>query len=72
MNNVDSRHIFGAEIQYFRLEPKYWEPVLKQFLDTGLKCVTTYVQWGTPGKRFFFWKLCSSSLAALVNWVRTS
>jgi hypothetical protein len=47
MNTVDSRHIFGAEIQYFRLEPKYWEPVLKQFLDTGLKCVTTYVQWGT-------------------------
>jgi hypothetical protein len=43
----NSQHIFGAEIQYFRLEPKYWEPILLQLKEAGLKCVTTYVQWGT-------------------------
>lgn len=39
--------MFGAEIQYWRLEPEYWEPVIKQFASTGLKCVTTYVPWET-------------------------
>jgi beta-galactosidase len=42
-----SRDIFGAEIQYFRLEPRYWEPIIQRLKDTGLECVTTYVQWGT-------------------------
>jgi len=43
----DARHLFGAEIQYFRLEPRYWRPMLQHFKDTGLRCVTTYVQWST-------------------------
>lgn len=46
MNPISS-NIFGAEIQYFRLEPEYWEPVLRRFQETGLRCVTTYVQWST-------------------------
>ena len=46
-HSVDSREIFGAEIQYFRLDPRDWEPVLERFKETGLRCVTTYVQWGT-------------------------
>ncbi|OGV53371.1 MAG: hypothetical protein A2X49_04240 [Lentisphaerae bacterium GWF2_52_8] len=45
--SFDSREIFGAEIQYFRLDPKYWETIVKRFKDAGLRCVTTYVQWGT-------------------------
>jgi hypothetical protein len=44
---IPSSHVFGAEIQYFRLEPRHWERVVKELADTGLKCVTTYVQWGT-------------------------
>ena len=44
---ISSKNIFGAEIQYFRLDPRYWETVLDRFVDTGLKCVTTYVQWST-------------------------
>ena len=43
----NSRDIFGAEIQYFRTEPRSWEPILQRFKDTGLRCVTTYVQWAT-------------------------
>lgn len=43
----NSSSVFGGEIQYFRLEPKFWKPVLRQFQETGLRCVTTYVQWGT-------------------------
>ncbi|MCG3147196.1 MAG: hypothetical protein PCFJNLEI_00634 [Verrucomicrobiae bacterium] len=44
---MNSREIFGAEIQYFRLDPRYWESILERFKATGLRCVTTYVQWGT-------------------------
>ncbi len=44
---IDARNIFGAEIQYFRTEPRYWKPILQHFKDTGLRCVTTYVQWRT-------------------------
>jgi beta-galactosidase len=47
MSTLPSQEIFGAEIQYFRLEPRYWEPVLQRFQETGLRCVTTYVQWNT-------------------------
>ncbi|MEA4824432.1 MAG: beta-galactosidase [Clostridiaceae bacterium] len=43
----DAREIFGAEIQYFRIEPQYWELILRRFAETGLRTVTTYVQWGT-------------------------
>ncbi len=46
-NPHHSANIFGAEIQYFRLEPRYWKPILQRFKDAGLKNVTTYVQWAT-------------------------
>jgi len=39
--------VFGGEIQYFRLEPRYWEPIIQRFKDTGLQCVTAYVPWST-------------------------
>ncbi|MCM8761749.1 MAG: beta-galactosidase, partial [Candidatus Omnitrophica bacterium] len=44
---MNSQEIFGAEIQYFRLDPVYWEKIIKQFKDTGLKCVASYVPWST-------------------------
>ncbi len=44
---MDSHAIFGAEIQYFRTEPRYWKTLLARLKDSGLGCVTTYVQWGT-------------------------
>jgi hypothetical protein len=47
MNHHSSKEICGAEIQYFRTEPRYWETILERFKDTGLRCVTTYVQWKT-------------------------
>ena len=47
MLSIDSQTIFGSEIQYFRLDPQYWETIIKRFKDTGLRGVTTYVQWGT-------------------------
>jgi len=43
----NSKNFCGAEIQYFRTEPRYWETILERFKDTGLRCVTTYVQWKT-------------------------
>ena len=39
--------IFGGEIQYFRLDARYWKPILLKFKEAGLKNVTTYVQWAT-------------------------
>lgn len=45
MSTMQSLEIFGAEIQYFRTEPRYWEPILQRFKDTGLRCVTSYVPW---------------------------
>ncbi|NLE42571.1 MAG: hypothetical protein GX615_12175, partial [Lentisphaerae bacterium] len=47
MTIQSSREIFGAEIQYFRTDPRHWETILRRFADAGLRCVTTYVQWGT-------------------------
>lgn len=46
-SEINSQEIFGAEIQYFRMEPEYWEKAIKQFKETGLRTVTTYVQWAT-------------------------
>ena len=43
----EAKNIFGGEIQYFRLEKRYWKPILQKFKDAGLKNVTTYVQWAT-------------------------
>jgi beta-galactosidase GanA len=44
---IRSSEILGAEIQYFRTDPRHWPVILKRFKDAGLRCVTSYVQWGT-------------------------
>ena len=44
---LPSSHVFGAEVQYFRLDPRHWERVVDELAASGLKCLTTYVQWGT-------------------------
>lgn len=41
------RKTFGAEIQYFRLDPRVWELMIDHLVDTGLERVTTYIQWAT-------------------------
>lgn len=46
-DKIESKEIFGAEVQYFRLDPKYWEKIIVALKETGLRTVTTYVQWGT-------------------------
>jgi beta-galactosidase len=46
-DKIKSKEIFGAEVQYFRLDPKYWEKIIIALKETGLRTVTTYVQWGT-------------------------
>jgi len=45
MPPIDSRSVFGGEVQYFRLEPRYWAPVLDRLVETGLRTVTSYVPW---------------------------
>jgi len=47
MRKIASSEILGAEIQYFRLEPTYWETIVRRFEDTGLRTVSTYVPWAT-------------------------
>jgi beta-galactosidase len=44
---IRSEEIWGAEIQYFRTDPRDWETIVRRFRDAGLRCVTSYVQWGT-------------------------
>lgn len=44
---LPSSLVFGAEVQYFRLDPRHWQRVVQELAATGLKCLTTYVQWGT-------------------------
>lgn len=40
------RKLFGAEVQYFRLEQKYWEKILTQLKECGFNFVSAYVPWG--------------------------
>lgn len=40
-----SRDLMAAEVQYFRLEPRYWETILLRLKESGLRCVTSYVPW---------------------------
>ena len=42
---IQAKEIFGAEIQYFRSEPQYWEKIIREFKSTGLRTVTAYVPW---------------------------
>jgi beta-galactosidase GanA len=41
-----SRDIFGAEVQYFRLNPRHWAAILDRLAGAGLRGVTTCVCWG--------------------------
>ena len=43
----EAKEIFGGEIQYFRMDPQYWESVVAGLKESGLRTVTAYVQWGT-------------------------
>jgi len=37
--------LLSGEVHYWRLNPHYWKPVLRQVRDLGLKVVSTYVPW---------------------------
>ena len=43
--DIQAKEIFGGEIQYFRLDPEYWDKIVREFAETGLRTVTTYVPW---------------------------
>ena len=43
--DIRAKEIFGAEIQYFHVEPKHWERIVRAFAETGLRTVTAYVPW---------------------------
>ncbi|MBQ7922401.1 MAG: beta-galactosidase [Clostridia bacterium] len=45
MLDIQAKEIFGGEIQYFRLDPQYWEEIVRAFAETGLRTVTAYVPW---------------------------
>jgi len=38
-------NLFAAEVQYWRLEPRYWEPILVAARDAGLPGISSYVPW---------------------------
>ena len=42
---LESKVLFGAEVQYFRLEPKVWRTVLERLKESGLETVSFYVPW---------------------------
>jgi hypothetical protein len=37
--------LISGEVHYWRLNPRYWKPILSQVRDLGLKVVSTYVPW---------------------------
>ena len=37
--------LFSGEVEYFRLEPEYWLPVLQHLKNSGMEWVSTYVTW---------------------------
>lgn len=43
--DIQAKEIFGGEIQYFRLDPPFWEKILIEFKEAGLRTVNTYVPW---------------------------
>lgn len=43
--NIKAKEIFGAEIDYFRLDPEFWDCIVKSLAETGLRMVTTYIPW---------------------------
>lgn len=42
---IEAKEIFGGEIQYFRVDPQYWERIIREFKATGLRTITSYVPW---------------------------
>ncbi len=42
---LESKILFGAEVQYFRLEPRVWRTVLERLKESGLETVSFYVPW---------------------------
>ncbi|HOM27613.1 MAG TPA: beta-galactosidase, partial [bacterium] len=40
------KKLFGAEVQYFRLEEKYWEKIVESLKELGLSFVSSYIPWG--------------------------
>ncbi|MBE6569438.1 MAG: hypothetical protein E7658_04380 [Ruminococcaceae bacterium] len=45
MMNIQAKEIFGGEIQYWRVDPKYWENIIRAFAEAGMRTVTSYVPW---------------------------
>jgi len=43
---MENLKLFGGEIQYFRLEKKYWEKILTLLKECGFKFVFSYIPWG--------------------------
>ena len=42
---LESKVLFGAEVQYFRLAPKVWRTVLERLKESGLETASFYVPW---------------------------
>jgi len=45
MMDIQAKEIFGAEIQYFHVDPKHWEKIVRAFAESGLRTVNAYVPW---------------------------
>jgi len=37
--------LFSGEVEYWRLEPRYWRTVLERLRETGMEWVSSYVPW---------------------------
>lgn len=45
MKAMNSGEMFGGEVQYFRLEPRFWKPVISRMVEAGIRSLSTYVPW---------------------------
>ena len=43
-------HLFTGEVHYWRLEPRYWKPILAALKETGMEWVGLYVPWRVHDK----------------------
>ncbi|MBS3762614.1 MAG: beta-galactosidase [Planctomycetes bacterium] len=43
--NGNRSFLFSGEVEYWRLNPKYWEVVLDRLIETGMEWVSSYVPW---------------------------
>jgi len=37
--------LFSGEVEYWRLEPRYWRCILERLAETGMEWVSSYVPW---------------------------